>query len=112
MSDGSTTTKRDEGGQIGEAIDLVKAYARQETIGPLRNTGRFLGFGLAGAFVLGVGVVILLIAFLRILQTETDAFDGTWSFVPYLLALVICVLIIAIAASRIRSVSLDRKETL
>jgi hypothetical protein len=110
VSDRSTSTKRSENGQIGETVDLVKAYALQETIEPLRNTGRFLGYGLAGAFLLGLGIVILLVAFLRVLQTETDAFDGTWSFVPYLLALVICVLIIAVAASRIRSVSLDRKE--
>jgi hypothetical protein len=102
--------RRDQGGQIQEAVELVKAYARQETLEPLRNTGRFLGFGLAGAFLLGIGVLLLLLAGLRVLQTETDAFDGTWSFVPYLIVFVVAVLIVVLAVSRIQKGSLDRSH--
>jgi hypothetical protein len=105
----TTTTKRDQGSQINEAVELVKAYARQETIGPLRNTGRFLGFGVAGAFLLGIGLLMLLLGVLRLLQTETDAFDGTWSFVPYLIVFVLCAAIVALAISRIRKGSLERR---
>jgi uncharacterized BrkB/YihY/UPF0761 family membrane protein len=104
------TPRRDQGGQINEAVELVKAYARQETLEPLRNAGRFLGFGLVGAFLLGIGLLLLLLAGLRVLQTETDAFDGTWSFVPYLIVFVVAVLIVVLAASRIRAGSLDRRQ--
>jgi hypothetical protein len=110
MSDGSTTTSRDPGTQISEAIELVKGYARQETLDPLRNTGRFLGFGLAGAFLLGLGALMLILGVLRVLQTETDAFDGTWSFVPYLIVFVLSAAVVALALSRIKAGSLERRQ--
>ncbi|HWC68317.1 MAG TPA: phage holin family protein [Acidimicrobiales bacterium] len=110
MPDGSITTRRDQGAQINEAVELVKAYARQETIEPLKNTGRFLGFGVAGAVLLGIGMIFLLLAVLRVLQTETDAFDGTWSFVPYLIVFVVAVAIVALAVSRVQRGSLDRRS--
>ena len=69
-------------------VDLVKRYALQETVGPLKNIGRWLGFGVAGAFCLGFGTLVLLMALLRILQTETsDVFDGDLAFIPYLIVL-------------------------
>ncbi len=77
----------------GEAQDLfqmVLAYAKQETIDPVRNLGRFLGFGLAGAFLGSLGAVLLLLGGLRLLQTETgSAFDGNLTWVPYLLVLIV-----------------------
>ncbi len=84
--------KRKDKGLPGEAQDLfqlVVGYAKQETLDPIRNLGRFVGYGLAGALLGSLGAVLLLLGGLRLLQTETgDAFDGKLSFVPYVLVLV------------------------
>lgn len=67
-----------------ELWELSSAYAKQETIDPLRGLGRFLGYGVAGAVLLGVGSVLLLLAALRALQTQTDStFTGNLSWAPY-----------------------------
>lgn len=42
-----------------ELRDLVVTYVKQETIVPLRQLGRYIGFGIAGALLLGLGVVLL-----------------------------------------------------
>ena len=69
---------------------LTKDYARQETVDPLKGVGRYLGYGVAGALLGGVGVILLMLAGLRALQTETgDAFDGNLSWLPYLIVLVV-----------------------
>jgi hypothetical protein len=96
-----------EGGEISEIIDLVKTYAKQETVGPLRNTGRFLARGLAGGFLLGLGLILLLIGLLRVLQTETDVFDDGWSFVPYFIVVVVGAAIAGLFVSRISKGGLD-----
>ncbi len=86
-----------------ELWDLVRAYAKQETIEPIKGLGRFVTFGVAGSVLLGIGSVLLALAVLRALQTETGAlFDATWSFAPYLLTLVVCTVVIAMAASAMR----------
>jgi hypothetical protein len=73
------------GAGIGETVDLIRRYAIQETVGPLRRIGKRLLFGAAGGLVLGIGLVILLLAVLRALQTETGTFfAGNMSFGPYL----------------------------
>lgn len=85
-----------------ELWDLVRAYARQETVEPLKGLGRFVAFGVAGSVMLGTGIVLLVLGGLRALQTETgDAFDGNLSWAPYLIALVVSGGVGALAASRI-----------
>ena len=97
--------------EIGETIDLLKAYVRQETIGPLKGAGRWLGLGIAGAMALGLGLVFLMLALLRLLQTEAaETFDGNWSWAPYAITLVACALVGAVAVSRVRKQTLQRKE--
>lgn len=84
-----------------ELWDLVRAYAKQETLEPLKGIGRFLAFGLAGSFLLGIGVLLLAVAGLRALQTETGTtFHGNWSWAPYGIVLVVVALIIGLALSR------------
>ena len=84
-----------------ELWDLVRAYAKQETIEPLKGIGRFIAFGLAGSLLLGLGLLLLAVSGLRALQTETGAtFDGNWSWAPYLIVLAGCALFIGLLASR------------
>lgn len=85
-----------------ELKDLVVAYAKQETLEPIKGLGRFIAFGVAGSFLLATGLVLLVLALLRALQTElNDTFDGNWSFAPYLITLIACVVVLALAARAI-----------
>jgi hypothetical protein len=69
---------------LGEVWEMVVAYARQETLDPLRRLGRFVVYGTLGSVFLGIGLVLLALGGLRALQTETDGtFDGNWSWAPY-----------------------------
>ena len=97
-------------GQLGEAINLVKEYARQETLQPLRGAGRWLAFGAAGSVLLGFGSVLLVLGVLRVLQTDTgDTFSGRWmSLLPYLIALVVAAAVIGLAVSRIGKKTLNK----
>ncbi|HEY9556835.1 MAG TPA: hypothetical protein VIR58_08870 [Acidimicrobiales bacterium] len=82
--------------------ELGVAYAKQETIDPLRGLGRFLAFGVSGAVALGLGLVLLLLAGLRALQTETGStFTGNLSWAPYLITLAVGALLMALALMRI-----------
>jgi hypothetical protein len=88
------------GGDLKELWDLVVAYARQETVEPLKGLLRFVGFGLAGSLVGGFGLVLVLLGFLRLLQSETGStFAGRWSWVPYIVTLMVAVSIAAGAVS-------------
>ena len=68
--------------------DLLVAYAKQETLGPLKSIKRYLVRGLAGAVLVGMGLFLLALAALRALQTETGStFTGNWSWAPYVIVL-------------------------
>lgn len=85
-----------------ELWGLTKDYARQETVDPLKGVGRYLGYGALGALLLGVGVILLMLAGLRALQTQTgDALDDTLSWLPYLIVLVVASALVGWALSRI-----------
>jgi hypothetical protein len=80
--------------EITELWELVVAYAKQETVEPVRNLGRFVAFGLAGSLVLGLGLVLLVLAALRVLQTETGShLQHHWSWLPYAIMFVVCLAI-------------------
>jgi hypothetical protein len=95
---------------VGEVFALVKEYARQETVGPLRGAGRWMAAGAAGSVLLATSAVFLVLGVLRLLQTEfAPTFSGRWmSLVPYLVAFVLAVVVIAIAVSRIGKTSLHK----
>jgi hypothetical protein len=85
-----------------ELWGLTKDYARQETVEPLKGVGRYLGYGAIGALLVGIGVLLLMLSGLRALQTETgDALDGTLSWVPYLIVLVVASALVGWAVTRI-----------
>jgi hypothetical protein len=94
--------------ELSDVVELVKSYARQETLGPLRGAGRWIAFGLAGAMFLGTAASLLVLGVLRLVQTEfAPTFSGRWmSLLPYLFAFVVCIAVIAFAAMRIGKKSL------
>jgi hypothetical protein len=91
------------GETISDLVELLKAYAKQETVDPLKRLGRYLGFGVAGSVLVLTGVVLLILAGLRALQTQTGStFTGSWSWAPYAITLVGTVLIAVLFLSFIR----------
>jgi tetrahydromethanopterin S-methyltransferase subunit C len=80
--------------QATELWHLVRAYALQETVEPIKGLGKYAAFGLAGSIALSLGLVLLLLGALRALQTATgDTFEGSWSWAPYLIVLVLASII-------------------
>ncbi len=76
---------------VQDLSKLVVAYVKQETIEPVKGLGRFVGFGLGGSLLVGVGLVILFLGVLRLLQEETgSALRGGWSFLPYVVTVALC----------------------
>ncbi|MFZ9795927.1 MAG: hypothetical protein ACO3D8_06610 [Ilumatobacteraceae bacterium] len=99
-----------------ETYELVRDYAKQETVGPLKGAGRWLAFGLLASFFLSVGIIIVLVGFLRMFQDVVlvvwfpDQADGL-SFLPYVLTLAIGLSISIVAWSRIRVFELNKGAT-
>ncbi len=93
------------GSVFSEASDvwhLIVAYVKQETIEEIKPLGRFLAFGLLGSIFLCIGLLLLTMAGLRALQTETGStFTGNFSWAPYLITLAGCGLVAALAARAI-----------
>ena len=105
----ASTRARRESASVGDVVELVRDYAKQETLGPLKGAGRWLALGTAGAVFLGLGLVLVLLGVLRLLQTETDAFDGGFSWVPYVVVLVLCVVLSVAALSRVKKATLGKE---
>ncbi len=90
--------------QVRELGDLVVSYAKQETVDPLKTVGANLGYGIAGAILIGVGWIFALLALLRALQT-IDTFNdpsildgGRWSWAPYVVVTLAGVAIVGVYA--------------
>jgi Putative Actinobacterial Holin-X, holin superfamily III len=99
-------------GPASEAVQLILDYAKQETIGPLKGLGRFMAFGLVGAIGLSVGAVLLLLALLRALETETGStFRGNLSWAPYLLTGAAAIVVLGLAAWRITKGPAQKRKT-
>lgn len=82
----------------GEAAQLVVDYLKQETLEPLKGVGKFVLFGAVGSLALCAGVVLLLIALLRALQSETgSAMSGHLSWLPYVIVGVVAIVVMALA---------------
>jgi len=92
----------DEDRSITGVVELVKTYALQQTIDPIKGAGRWIGYAAAGALLLGAGLSLLLLGLLRLIQTEwTWAATGSWSWISYLVVLLVGAGVIAIAVWRI-----------
>jgi hypothetical protein len=103
-------TRRDEA-SVGEVIDYVKTYAKQETIGPLTGAGRWIGMGAAGAACLGLGLSLLLLGLLRLLQSESFGWsDPSWTWMNYVVVLLACLVLIALSVWRINKTYLNKED--
>lgn len=85
---------RNPTGDARELVDLVIAYAKQETLEPLKGLGKRAVLGIGGALLLGIGGIFCSLAALRAMQSETDFFERhNLSYLPYFLTVVILVLL-------------------
>jgi hypothetical protein len=99
----------DDPTSITGVVNLVKSYAQQETVGPLKGAGKWLAMGTIGALLLGIGGTLVLLGLLRMIQTEWDsASSGSWSWVPYLIVFVVNVLLLVWTISRINRDTLNK----
>ena len=95
---------------VGEIIETVKAYAKQETLGPLKGAGAWLGYGAAAAFTLSVGLLFLLLGLLRLLQTEwTRSATGSLSWLAYVITFVVALIFVALALLRVKKATLNKE---
>jgi hypothetical protein len=73
------------GAHLNELLGLVIAYAKQETVVPLKNLGRFVAWGVAGALLLATGGAFLTLTAVRVVQSETGHhLRGDLTWVPYM----------------------------
>ena len=104
-------SNRREGASVGEVIDYVKTYAKQETLGPLRGAGQWIAMGAAGAVALGIGLCLVLLGLLRLLQTETGMDTSEyWSWAPYGIVFLVGALFAGLTVMRVNKTYLDKKD--
>ena len=84
MANEAKAKAKNPSGDARELVDLVIAYAKQETIEPLKGLGKNALKGIGGALLLGIGGVFCSIGALRAMQSETDWFERhNLSYLPY-----------------------------
>lgn len=106
-----TTSGGDRRDPVTHLVDGVKAYALQETVGPVRGAGRWVAVGTLGALALGLAVVFFTLAVLRMVQDlGGGALDGGWSFVPYLATLIVLAVVTVLTLSRVLRPSLQKGQ--
>lgn len=110
MSDPSPRpSSRRESASVGEVVEFVKDYAIQETVGPLKGAGRWIGFGAGGAALLGLGMMLLMLGLLRLIQSEWDGVaEGGTSWIPYAIVLIVTAALIVVTLLRINKTYLNK----
>lgn len=108
--DSPRPSTRRETASVGEVVELVKTYAKQETLGPLKGAGRWIAIGAISALLLGLGLFLILLGLLRLIQTEFDGLaTGGSSWVPYLIVLVVTAALLALTLTRINKTFLSKE---
>ena len=91
------TKARNPSGDAKELVDLVIAYAKQETLDPLKGLGKNALKGIGGALLLGIGGIFCSIGALRAMQSETDWFEEhNATYVPYGVTIVLLIVLAVI----------------
>ncbi len=94
--------------KFSELYELVVTYAKQQTIDPIRGAGRWLGFGIVGAILMSIGLVIGVLGVLRLIQTPPLGTSNTWSWTTYLITILVCIVIGKFTLSRIKRGTLEK----
>lgn len=101
------------GNSVQRDFDEIKSlafrYIKEETIQPLKDMGRFVLWGAVGSLLVGFGFCLLLFGALRFLQEQFKVLDGTLSWIPYLVVVVLAALIIGLTLWRIVSGTAKRR---
>ncbi len=90
--------------EIRELWELLKAYARQETVDPLRGLGWYLAYGIGAAVATAIGASLLLLGVLRLLQAEGGRYldaRGDSSVAPYFAVVLLAALMAVVLVRRI-----------
>ena len=88
--------------ELSDVWRLIVGYTKQELQSPLRGLLEFMRWGVMAMVCFAVGAGFASVAIVRALQTETDAFDGNWSMIPYVASIVGCGIVLGLA---VRSVA-------
>lgn len=94
-------------GQAREFQQLVVSYAKQETVEPLKATGKTVVWGVVGGLLVGLGSFFAVMATLRglqrirVLNDPAQDNSGWFSFVPYLGAFIVALIIIVLCLKAI-----------
>ena len=101
---------RNPTGDAKELVDLVIAYAKQETLEPLKGLGKNALKGLGGAVLLGIGGVFVSMGALRAMQTETGWFEEhNATYLPYIITVVLLVVLTLIGLTSLKPGKKDKK---
>ncbi len=93
---------------VADLWQLVRNYAKQETVDPLKSIGRFLLWGGLGALSLAIGLGLSILAVVRALQEESGSrLSGSLDWVPFLGALLLAIVAAALAARAITKPNRD-----
>ena len=87
---------------VNDAVEVVKAYAKQETIDPLKRLGPYLKLGVPGGILGGLGFFLLTLGVLRFAQDRGSWVTGSLSWIPYLVAVVFAVILCGLFAMLIK----------
>jgi len=88
---------------LEEIRDIAVRYIKDETIQPVKDMGRFAAFGALGSLFVGFGTVLILLGVLRFLQEQFPVLDGSLSWIPYLVVVLLAAAVIGLTVWRIAS---------
>lgn len=107
--------KKDDGGvgsHFNQLLALVIAYAKQETVLPLKNLWRYVAWGVLGIILISTGAVLATLTAVRLVQAETgNHLHGDLTWVPYVGGMVVASVGAVWALSRIIRGDKALKET-
>jgi len=94
---------------VGDLVDSVKQYARQETLEPIKGAIRWVAVGSVAALCLGLALVFVALGVLRLSQDlGGTVLDGSWSFLHYLITLCVVAVLVVVTFSRVSRRSLAK----